>query len=204
MKIEQELKLIIKDALKDVVKNYEVAVESVPEPVIERPKVEKHGDYSTNIAMVFSKTMNMKPRDLAVALKKTLESGETIIERVEIAGPGFINFFLCRSRYVDVLNEIFEKGEAYGQIDLGKGEKLQIEFVSANPTGPLHVGHGRGAIYGDALANVLKKANFNVSKEYYLNDAGVQIATLGKSVYLRIQELEGNTVEFPQECYQGH
>lgn len=203
MSIDQELKLLIKDVLKKLVDEKKIDISNLPEPVIERPRHENHGDYASNIAMVFANKLGMRPRELAEAIKIALEATESHVEKVEIAGPGFINFFLKKDRYIDILNTIFEAGEKFGQIDYGRGEKLQIEFVSANPTGPLHVGHGRGAIYGDALANVLNRAGFDVSKEYYLNDAGVQIATLGKSVYFRLKELEGETVEFPQECYQG-
>jgi arginyl-tRNA synthetase len=204
MSISEELKVLIKDAVISILKEKGIEAGSVPDPIIERPRYEKHGDYASNIAMVFAGKVGMKPREMAEGLKKALESSESIIESVSVAGPGFINFFLKKGRYIDLLQDIFSAGESFGKINLGKGEKLQIEFVSANPTGPLHVGHGRGAIYGDALANVLSWAGYEVTREYYLNDAGNQILTLGRSVHLRINELLGEEVEFPAECYQGH
>lgn len=204
VKIEGELKLLIKAAIGELIKAKGIIVEAIPDPIIERPKLEKHGDYATNIAMVMAPRFEMRPKELAEAIKAALEGKGGIIRSVNVAGPGFINFFLKRGRYIDVLEDIFKAADAYGGLDMGKGAKVQVEFVSANPTGPLHVGHGRGAVYGDSLANILKTAGFDVTKEYYLNDTGGQIATLGKSVYLRLKELAGEGLEFPQECYQGH
>lgn len=204
MRIEEELKLIVKDSVKEFIKKRSLTLESIPDPVIETPKVEKHGDYATNIAMHLAGILKMKPRDVAEGLKEIIEQKVGIIENISIAGPGFINFFLKRTRYIDLLDDVMKGAENYGFIDVGKGERVQVEFVSANPTGPLHVGHGRNAIYGDALGNILRAAGYKVEKEYYLNDAGLQIRTLGLSVYLRVKEEEGETIEFPENCYQGH
>lgn len=205
MKIDAELRLLVSDALKEIIKLKGMAPAEIPEVLIERPKVEAHGDYSTNIAMISAVKLGVKPRELAESIKGVLENRQrTIIEKIDIAGPGFINFFLKKWRYLEILNDVFKAGEFYGHVDLGKGKKVQVEFVSANPTGPLHIGHGRGAIYGDALSGVLKAAGYRVTKEYYLNDTGNQIATLGRSVWLRIREIGGEGISFPDECYQGH
>ncbi|MBU1398860.1 MAG: arginine--tRNA ligase, partial [Proteobacteria bacterium] len=126
-----------------------------------------------------------------------------LIEKTEIAGPGFINFFVKQNSWHPVLKQIYEDDERFGFCDIGKGKKIQVEFVSANPTGPLHVGHGRGAAVGDSVANILSFCGYNVQREYYINDSGRQISTLGNSVYLRYLELFGEKIEFPGDCYQG-
>jgi arginyl-tRNA synthetase len=130
------------------------------------------------------------------------DAGE-LIARTEIAGPGFINFFLHPAAWPPVVRQVLILDQQYGASDMGRGKRVQVEFVSANPTGPLHVGHGRGAAVGDSVARVLSFCGFDVQREYYINDSGRQIATLGRSVYLRCQELLGRVVDFPQDCYQG-
>ncbi|BBO89995.1 arginine--tRNA ligase [Desulfosarcina ovata] len=173
------------------------------EVVLEEPKADSHGDLSTNMAMQMAKTQRMAPRKIAQALIDHLDDTRGIIARTEIAGPGFINFFIRPSAWHPVLSAIHDQDDQYGRVDLGKGMPIQIEFVSSNPTGPLHVGHGRGAAVGDSTANILRFCGFDVQKEYYINDSGRQIQTLGMSVYLRGRELLGHTVEFPDTCYQG-
>ncbi|MBN1282542.1 MAG: arginine--tRNA ligase [Proteobacteria bacterium] len=168
------------------------------------PKQAGHGDFSTNAALVLAAAAKMKPRDLAARLMERLPEETARLARCEIAGPGFINFTVKPSFFLEGLAVISGAGPAFGTIDIGRGKKAQVEFVSANPTGPLHIGHGRGAVYGDVLANVLAAAGYEVTKEYYVNDAGGQIRTLGRSVYLRLRELGGERIEFPEECYQGH
>ncbi len=167
------------------------------------PKQVSHGDISCNIAMVFAKQAKMPPRKLADCIVSTIEPG-TLIDHIEIAGPGFINFFINPQAYLAILHDIHDQQEHYGQGVLSKDKKVQIEFVSANPTGPLHIGHGRGAVYGDTLASLLTFAGYDVSKEYYVNDAGNQMTTLGKSVYLRVLEQLGTSIDFPEDCYQGN
>ena len=170
---------------------------------IEEPKADAHGDLSTNFAMVNAKTQKMAPRKIAEILIRYIGNDHPVIEKTEIAGPGFINFFILPAAWYPVLNDIYEKDTQYGFSDMGKGQKIQVEFVSANPTGPLHVGHGRGAIVGDSTASLLSACGYDVHREYYINDAGKQIQMLGLSVFLRFQKLNGQTVDFPEDCYQG-
>ena len=173
------------------------------EVILEEPKAGSHGDLSTNMAMQMAKTQHMAPRKIAEALIDNLDDQAGIVDRAEIAGPGFINFFIRPSAWHPVLATIYEQDDQYGCCDLGKGKRIQIEFVSSNPTGPLHVGHGRGGAVGDSTANILGFCGYDVQKEYYINDSGRQIQTLGRSVYLRGREKLGHAVDFPQDCYQG-
>lgn len=169
---------------------------------VERTKDAKHGDFACNVAMVLAKTANMKPRDLATQLVNALPASP-YLAKVDIAGPGFINFYLAPEAYHHQLTTILTEKTAYGQSQLGTGQSVLIEFVSANPTGPLHVGHGRGAAYGSSLGNLLKVAGFNVQQEYYVNDAGRQMDILATSIWLRYLELTGETFTFPSNGYQG-
>ncbi|MEW6264386.1 MAG: arginine--tRNA ligase [Thermodesulfobacteriota bacterium] len=170
---------------------------------VEAPREAEHGDWATNAALVMAKPEKKNPRNLAEIIVGHLQDPEGFLEKMEVAGPGFINFTLSRRWWLHRLREVLRQGEAYGQVDLGRGRKVQVEFVSANPTGPLHVGHGRGAAVGDALARVLAAAGFDVSREYYINDAGRQMQTLGRSVLYRYLELFGRPVEFQSDLYQG-
>ncbi len=171
--------------------------------VLEEPKADSHGDLSTNMAMQMAKPQRMSPRKIAATLIAHLDDKNGIVDHTEIAGPGFINFFIRPSAWYPVLADIHEQSDQYGRCDLGQGTRIQIEFVSSNPTGPLHVGHGRGGAVGDSMANILSVCGFDVQKEYYINDSGRQIQTLGISVYLRGKELLGQRVDFPDTCYQG-
>ena len=169
---------------------------------IEIPREEGHGDYSTTAAFSLAKPLRRSPAQIAAILIEQMDYGETC-SKVEIAGNGFINFFVKDEVFRSALREI-KDGDIDAFIpDTGKGAPVLLEFVSANPTGPLHIGHGRGAAVGDVLANMLKKAGYMVTKEYYVNDAGRQIGTLGRSVYLRWKELQGETVEYLGDLYQG-
>ncbi len=178
--------------------------ESTPEvlPGIERTRDKTHGDFATNIAMVLSKQARSKPRDLAEKIVAALPANESIL-KVEIAGPGFINFFIADNARMSVITQIIGEGVAYGRSNIGVGKKVQVEFVSANPTGPLHVGHGRGAAYGATVADLLEAAGYEVHREYYVNDAGRQMDILGTSVWLRYLDLCGETITFPSNGYQG-
>jgi len=176
--------------------------DAVTVPVIERARDESHGDFATNVALVSAKAARMKPRDLAQKLVDALPVDD-LVSRVEIAGPGFVNFFLSPQAYRAVVPEILTQGHDYGRSDLGKGKRVQVEFVSANPTGPLHVGHGRGAAYGAVVADLLAAVGFNVHREYYVNDAGRQMDILGTSVWLRYLELCGEDFAFPSNGYKG-
>jgi arginyl-tRNA synthetase len=199
----KELKTIIESALEVCKKKGFLLLNETPEIIFETPKQAEHGDYSTNIAMLLARIEKKAPRKIAEEIAAKIPVPSDILTSVNVAGPGFINFKINSLFLLNILHEIYKKGEDYGNLDMGFGKKVQVEFVSANPTGPLHVGHGRGAVYGDSLARILSKAGFKVTKEYYLNDAGVQMQTLGKSVLLRMKELCGEKIEFPENCYQG-
>ncbi len=180
-----------------------LSFDTLPAFEVEAPKQADHGDLATNLALVLAKPARMAPRKIAELITKNLAAPEGMLRQVEIAGPGFINFFIEDTFWHQVLGEIRSLGPAYGNCDLGRGQKVQVEFVSANPTGPLHIGHGRGAALGDALANLLAAAGYDVVREYYINDVGNQINTLGKSLYFRLRELQGEKIEFPEDGYQG-
>ncbi|MDP2240269.1 MAG: arginine--tRNA ligase [Burkholderiales bacterium] len=170
--------------------------------VLEHPKLAQHGDYACNVALQLAKSLKCAPRDIAVRLIAALPASPCL-EKAEIAGAGFINLFLKRSFKQSIVNQILGLRQAYGQNNLGANKKIQIEFVSANPTGPLHVGHGRGAAFGASLANVLAAAGFDVAREYYVNDAGRQMDILALSTWLRYLEIAGETAPFPPNAYQG-
>jgi len=177
----------------------------VPEISIEKPRERTHGDFSTNIAMTGARIFKKSPREIAsVLLDKVMVEG-TYIESFEIAGPGFINIKLNEQWLFDALKFIFESGESFGSLDYGKGTKVMVEYVSANPTGPLHMGNARGGALGDCIASVLEKAGYDVTREYYVNDAGNQIEKFALSLELRyLQAVNGEgSVEFPEDCYQG-
>ena len=169
---------------------------------LERPKQADHGDFSCNVAMQLAKVLRAKPRDIAQKLVASLPASP-LVEKVEIAGAGFINLFLKRSYKQSIVNHILAAREQYGKSAVAAKQKVQVEFVSANPTGPLHVGHGRGAAYGASLANVLEAVGYDVSREYYVNDAGRQMDILALSTWLRYLELHGEVVPFPPNAYQG-
>lgn len=169
---------------------------------IEVPKREGQGDFSTNFALVAAGLDKRKPRDLAMHLARLLES-QPMIERVEVAGPGFINLFLANDVWATVLAPIYEQDREFGRSDIGAGKKVLVEFVSANPTGPLSVGHGRNAVLGDTIARVLTAAGYQVQREYYFNDAGRQMRVLGESTRARYLELLGLANTFPEDGYQG-
>lgn len=171
------------------------------EPEIEIPKNEAFGDLSTPIAMEIAKKLKKPPRTIAQDIVQSLD--KSLFESVELAGPGFINFKFKNDFVFSELKNLLKLGELFFIQNTGNGKKIQIEFVSANPTGPLHLGHGRGAALGAALANILKEAGYNVSTEYYINDAGKQVEILGLSVYIALQNLFGKNIEMPEECYKG-
>lgn len=172
---------------------------------IEVPKDEKNGDFSSNIAMKITKLVKKPPRALAELFLENFDLSGTYIERAEIAGPGFINFYLKKDWLYDSLKLVDTMGENYGSVDIGNGEKVVVEFVSANPTGPMHMGNARGGVIGDVLANILKKCGYDVTKEFYINDAGAQIEKFKKSLDIRyLQQLKGEDyIELTEDCYQG-
>ena len=171
--------------------------------VVEPPRDSTHGDLSTNAAMVIAKPLGKNPREIAAKIVEFFEQDEDV-KSVEIAGPGFINIRLKSHVWHQVLASILELGSEYGRSDIGKGEKVNIEYVSANPTGPMHVGHTRGAVFGDALASLMQFVNYDVTREYYVNDAGGQVDVLAKSVFLRYKQALGEDIgEIPQGLYPG-
>jgi arginyl-tRNA synthetase len=194
---------LVRQGLESCFADGSLASGEIPDIIIEKPAHEEHGDFATNVAMLMARSEKKAPRAIAEILVSHIERNGDNFDRIEIAGPGFINFYIKAGFWQDTLRTVASAGDSYGRSRIGAGKKVQVEFVSANPTGPLHIGHGRGAATGDAIASVLAAAGFDVFREYYINDAGNQMFTLGKSIYLRYLELFGRTVEFPDNCYQG-
>ena len=196
------LEQLVRQAL-DTLKNSGSLPAETEVPVhIERTRDKAHGDYACNVAMMLAKPARRAPRDIAQALIDALPDAAEI-DKVEIAGPGFINFFLNAAVQYQHIDSILDQADAYGRSELGAGKPVQVEFVSANPTGPLHVGHGRGAAYGAAVADLLEAVGFKVHREYYVNDAGRQMDILGTSVWLRYLDLCGEQLSFPSNGYKG-
>ncbi len=205
IKAAADLRKAVKAALEKAIDNGELVKADIPEFTIEVPADRKNGDFATNAAMVGARAFRAAPRKIAESITGNIDLSETYMSSCEIAGPGFINFFLAPKYYSDVLREIEEKGSDYGRSDFGGGEKVMVEFVSANPTGPMHMGNARGGALGDCLASVLDKAGFKVWREFYVNDAGNQIEKFANSLNARfIQAVKGeDAVEFPEDGYQG-
>ena len=173
---------------------------------LERPRRADQGDRASNVAMQLARAFSMPPRDIAARIAGSLQEGcQDLLDRVEVAGPGFINLFLSHKWFAEAASQVLQQGERYGAVDLGQGRRVQVEFVSANPTGPLHIGHGRGAAVGDAVARILSFTGWNVEREYYLNDAGLQIETLGRSTQARYFEVCGRSelAPLPEDGYKG-
>ncbi|MGM8214944.1 arginine--tRNA ligase [Bacillaceae bacterium W0354] len=198
--VEQQLKLEIERA---VITAALANKEELPEVVLETPKDKNHGDYATNIAMQLARIAKKAPRQIAEDIVNHFNNEKASVKQVEIAGPGFINFFLDHSYLTKVVDTVLTEQDHYGQTNKGEGKRVQIEFVSANPTGTLHLGHARGAAFGDALGNVMEKAGFNVEREYYINDAGNQIDNLAKSIEARYFQTLGKEREMPEDGYYG-
>lgn len=175
---------------------------ALPEITLEHPQNPEHGDYATSLPLKLGRSARMEPLSIAQTLEKLLPEMEEI-EKVSVAPPGFVNFFLRGDWLARQVDDILSAGEAYGNVDLGKGAKVQIEFVSVNPTGPIHVGHGRGAVLGSSLANVLEAAGYSVQREYYVNDAGNQMDVFYRSLYSRYLQALGKESEMPPDGYQG-
>ena len=200
--MKPELAALISEALEQLVSDGVLA--EVPEspPQIDRPKDSSHGDLSCNIAMVLAKRAGMAPKELASKLIAALPDN-ALVDRCDIAGPGFINFYINPSHHTEVVRTILESGAAYGRTDTGGGRRVQVEFVSANPTGPLHVGHGRGAAIGDSLGRLLEATGWSVQREFYYNDAGQQINNLALSVQARALGKDPEHPDWPADGYQG-
>jgi arginyl-tRNA synthetase len=188
-------------AVEKTAKGGELNSTELPPLLLEPPKQREFGDLTTNVAMVWAKSAKKPPRTIAEAILKNIEDPERILARKEIAGPGFLNFAFSPQFYLRRLRQLAEGEE--GEIDLGHGQNVQVEFASVNPTGPLHVGHGRVAVIGDVLARLHEATGFHVQREYYVNDAGKQMDNLGLSLYARYRELFGEKIEFPEDGYPG-
>lgn len=204
MNIAEQMKDVLKEEIKAAVLKAGLAEESqIPNVVLETPKDKTHGDYSTNMAMQLARVAKKAPRQIAEEIVAHFDKGKASIEKLDIAGPGFINFYMNNQYLTKLIPSVLEAGEAYGETNIGNGERVQVEFVSANPTGDLHLGHARGAAVGDSLCNVLSKAGYDVSREYYINDAGNQINNLALSVEVRYFEALGLEKPMPEDGYRG-
>ncbi|NTW59384.1 MAG: arginine--tRNA ligase, partial [Nitrospirae bacterium] len=201
--MKQTVTDILLEALARAKSKGELKLDAQPAITLDSPKDKNHGDLATTLALTLAKAEGKPPRKIAEIILVSIQDEEGIIAKTEIAGPGFINFFLRQDRWSKTLFDIDDQAHEYGLKDIGKGEKVQIEFVSANPTGPLHVGHGRGAAVGDALANLLSAVGYDVQREFYINDAGRQVKLLAKSVYARYIEGRGKKIQFPEDGYHG-
>lgn len=199
---KQELAVLIKTALKQLIVQENLQLAELPEVSLEIPKDKAHGDFASNIALVLAKPVGMKPRDLAEKIAALLRSHD-VIEKIEVAGPGFINFFLTKQWLYDVLEAIETQQLSYGASEHGGGEKLLLEFVSANPVGPMNVVNARAAAIGDTLANLFEAVGYDVATEYYVNDAGVQTEVFGRSLLARYRQLEDPSYPFPEDGYPG-
>lgn len=202
-KTEIELKNIIEQAVKKAVSNGALPEAEMPQFNIEKPANKDNGDYSTNVAMAGARAFKKAPRMIAEAIVSCIDLDGTAFERVEIAGPGFMNFFLSQQFYSNVLKDVFSCGKDYGKSDYGQGKRVLVEFVSANPTGPMHIGNARGGAIGDCLASVLDWAGFSVNREFYVNDAGNQIEKFATSLEVRYLQHYDPSIELPEDAYHG-
>jgi arginyl-tRNA synthetase len=204
MNIVEQVKEKLKEEIKaSVIKAGLATEDQIPAVILEVPKDKAHGDYSTNMAMQLARVAKKAPRMIAEDIVRHFDKSKASIEKIEIAGPGFINFYMNNSYLTDLIPAILHAGDAYGESNAGQGQKIQVEFVSANPTGDLHLGHARGAAVGDSLCNILDKAGYNVTREYYINDAGNQIYNLALSVEARYFQALGIDKEMPEDGYYG-
>lgn len=201
--VENKLYEAIENAVKSAIENGNLPQADIPKFIIEKPADKKNGDFSSNIAMAGARAFHGAPRMIAEAIVKNFSLDGGYIDRCEIAGPGFINFYLSDKYYSDVLKDIVASGDSYGRSDYGEGKRILVEFVSANPTGPMHIGNARGGAIGDCLASVLDAAGYNVQREFYVNDAGNQIEKFATSLEVRYLQECGKDVELPEDAYHG-
>lgn len=200
---KNQLKNIIENAILKAIENGELINAEIPQYIIETPADRKNGDFATNAAMAGARVFKTAPVKIAQAITSNIELKDTFFEKCEIAGPGFINFFYSGDFYASVLKDVEDEKENYGSSDYGQGKNINVEFVSANPTGPMHMGNARGGALGDCLAAVLKKAGYNSYKEFYVNDAGNQIEKFACSLEARYLQIYKDDIEFPEDGYQG-
>lgn len=201
--VENKLYEAIEIAVKSAIENGDLPQADIPKFIIEKPADKKNGDFSSNIAMAGARAFHGAPRMIAEAIVKNFSLDGGYIDRCEIAGPGFINFYLSDKYYSDVLKDIVASGDSYGRSDYGEGKRILVEFVSANPTGPMHIGNARGGAIGDCLASVLDAAGYDVQREFYVNDAGNQIEKFATSLEVRYLQECGKDVELPEDAYHG-
>ena len=202
MTIRESLESVLYQALKAAVEAGELPLNEIPQPSLERPREEGHGDWACTIAMRLAKAAHMNPRAIAQVIVDHLPANN-LVESFEIAGPGFINLSLTNASFQAVVSEARQQGSDFGKSELSEPCKVNLEYVSANPTGPMHVGHGRWAALGDAIARVMRHAGYSVDEEFYINDQGNQMNVFGNSVVVRYQQLLGQDVEMPEACYGG-
>ena len=204
MNIAEQMQAQLKEEIKAAVLKAGLAAESeIPAVLLETPKDKSHGDYSTNMAMQLARIAKKAPRQIAEAIQANIDLSKGSIQKIDIAGPGFINFYMNNSYLTDIVPLVLKTGDDYGKSNAGQNQKIQVEFVSANPTGDLHLGHARGASVGDSLCNVLDAAGYDVTREYYINDAGNQIHNLALSVEARYFQALGLEKEMPEDGYHG-
>ncbi len=201
--VENKIYEAIENAVKSAIENGDLPQADIPKFIIEKPADKKNGDFSSNIAMAGARAFHKAPRMIAEAIVKNFSLDGGYIDRCEIAGPGFINFYLSDKYYSDVLKDIVASGDSYGRSDYGEGKRILVEFVSANPTGPMHIGNARGGAIGDCLASVLDAAGYDVQREFYVNDAGNQIEKFATSLEVRYLQECGKDVELPEDAYHG-
>jgi len=200
---QDTLKLKITEAMQAAIAAGALPEAALPEFIIEKPADKKNGDFSTNAAMAGARAFRKAPRMIAEAIVSNLSLEGTLFERAEIAGPGFINFWLSQKYYADIVKDVLESGEEYGRSNYGEGKRIIVEFVSANPTGPMHIGNARGGAIGDCLAAVLDRAGYSVWREFYVNDAGNQIEKFATSLEVRYLQACGRDIELPEDAYHG-
>ncbi|MCM1114066.1 MAG: arginine--tRNA ligase [Clostridium sp.] len=200
---ENKLKSIIDEAIAKAIAAGDLPNAEAPDFIIEKPANKANGDFSTNVAMAGARAFKKAPRMIAESIVAQIDLKDTLFERVEIAGPGFLNFYLSQKYYSEILKDIFACGDSYGRSNYGEGKKVLVEFVSANPTGPMHIGNARGGAIGDCLASVLDWAGYDVNREFYVNDAGNQIEKFATSLEVRYLQHYDNTVEMPEDAYHG-
>jgi arginyl-tRNA synthetase len=201
--VKEQIQSLLKETLQTLIEEGKIPHCNLDNLGLSTPSNKEFGDFASNAAMVMASLAKCKPRDIAASIKERMDPLTDVFERIEIAGPGFINFTVSPKMWVRVLGEVLQAGPQFGTGTYGRGEKVQVEFVSANPTGPLHVGHGRGAAVGDTLARILRAAGFEVESEYYINDVGNQMNMLGLSVLCRYREFHGIEAAFPENGYKG-
>ena len=202
-KTEDTLRNIIENAIKSAIACGDLIEADIPDFIIEKPANKANGDFSSNAAMAGARAFKKAPRMIAEAIVSKIDLADTLFEKVEIAGPGFLNFYLSQRYYAEILKDVFARGDDYGKSDFGQGKRVLVEFVSANPTGPMHIGNARGGAIGDCLASVLDWAGYEVNREFYVNDAGNQIEKFATSLEIRYLQHFDDSIEMPEDAYHG-